>query len=100
MAIVLRISGTSPHISPMSTKRPCVVCGLEFKPRRSDAKTCCDTCRKRLQRGQHLAYLREWPPARQRAREAIHLALADAIAVESVVRAPRRQRRKITSRTV
>src|SRR5260370_18824282 len=84
----------------MFTKRPCAVCGLEFKPRRSDAKTCCDTCRKRLQRGQHLAYLREWPPARQRAREAIHQALADAIAVERVARAARRQRRIIGRRAV
>ena len=82
------------------SKRPCAVCGLEFKPHRSDAKTCCDTCRKRLQSGRRFDYLQSWPPARQAARLATHRALADAIAIERMVKAARRERRVLGRRMV
>jgi predicted nucleic acid-binding Zn ribbon protein len=31
--------------------RPCIACGKDFIPTRSDAKTCSDRCRQRLHRG-------------------------------------------------
>ena len=45
-----------------------------------------------LERGQHLAYIRDWPPAQQQARRALHQALQDSIDVEKMVRATRRER--------
>jgi uncharacterized protein YfaQ (DUF2300 family) len=78
----------------------CCVCGLVFKPAQYHAKTCSSTCRQRLRRGGHLAYIADWPQARQQARRALHQALADVIIIERTVRAARRQRRKIVSRAV
>jgi hypothetical protein len=46
------------------------------------------------------AYLAKLPPAQQNARRAIHEALTDAIAIEKVVKAARRERRIISRRTV
>jgi hypothetical protein len=51
------------HVLPMATKRPCVVCGLEFMPIRNDGKTCSDTCRQRLPRVGHNVYIETLPQA-------------------------------------
>jgi hypothetical protein len=83
----------------MSIKRPCAVCGLEFKPVRNDAKTCSNTCRKRRAVGR-LAYIAELPQVQQRARRALHQAIEDAIAIERVVRTARLERRKLGRRAV
>jgi hypothetical protein len=47
---------------------PCRVCGLEFTPSRRDAVTCTSTCRKRLQRGHGLDYVKSRQSANIRMR--------------------------------
>jgi hypothetical protein len=84
----------------MPTQRHCLVCGSEFRPQRTDAKTCTDVCRQRLHRGRRFDYLAGWPPARLAARLATHQAIADAIAIERMVKAARRERRKLARRIV
>jgi hypothetical protein len=84
----------------MPMKRPCAVCGLTFQPTQYHAKVCCATCRQRLHRGGRLFYVEELPQVQQQARRALHQAIEDTIAIEKVVRAARRERRKIGRRMV
>jgi hypothetical protein len=76
-----------------SDQRPCRVCGLDFRPVRFDALTCCDPCRKRRSRGQDLAYLEAMPPEQARARRFVHEALISDIEIRKMVIASRRERR-------
>jgi hypothetical protein len=104
MVIRLCASRDRAHIHgqmrPLAAKRPCLVCGSEFRPVRSDARCCTSTCRQRLHRGQRLAYLQDCPPAQQLARQTLHQAIEDTIAIEKVVRAARRERRMLARRMV
>jgi hypothetical protein len=77
----------------LSDERPCCVCGLEWRPKRFDAVTCSDACRKRLERGGYLAYLRDWPADRAQARMFLHDALKASIDTQKSVTATRRERR-------
>jgi hypothetical protein len=76
-----------------SAKRPCRVCGLEWRPIRFDALTCTDACRQRLCRGQDLAYLKDWPPDVARARRFVHEAIVFDIETAKAVAAMKRERR-------
>jgi hypothetical protein len=76
-----------------SDRRPCRVCGLDFRPVRFDALTCSDPCRKRRSRGQDLAYLAAMPPEQARARRFVHEALISDIEMRKMVIASRRERR-------
>jgi hypothetical protein len=95
----LPISVASPHMTVMSAKRRCIVCGMEFVGR-SDSWCCTVTCRSRLHRGGRLAYLAELPQAQQQARRACHEAAEAILATERLVRAARRERRTISRRAV
>ena len=73
---------------------PCRVCGLEFTPSRRDAVTCTSTCRKRLQRGHGLDYVkskaeREYQDALEHKRQAA----ANCATIIRQNRAARRERR-------
>jgi predicted nucleic acid-binding Zn ribbon protein len=76
-----------------SDRRPCRVCGLDFRPVRFDALTCSDPCRKRRSRGQDLAYLAAMAPDQARARRSVHEALISDIEIRKMVIASRRERR-------
>jgi hypothetical protein len=76
-----------------SDRRPCRVCGLDFRPVRFDALTCSDPCRKRRSRGQDLAYLAATAPDQARARRFVHEALISDIEIRKMVIASRRERR-------
>jgi hypothetical protein len=52
--------------------RPCRVCGLMFTPPRFDARTCSDTCRKRLSRGHDLEYLAGLSAKERREHQSYH----------------------------
>jgi hypothetical protein len=76
-----------------SDRRPCRVCGLDFRPVRFDALTCSDPCRKRRSRGGDLAYLAAMTPELARARRFVHEALISEIEIRKMVIASRRERR-------
>lgn len=76
-----------------SDRRPCRVCGLDFRPVRFDALTCSDPCRKRRSRGQDLVYLAALAPDQARARRFVHEALISDIEIRKMVIASRRERR-------
>jgi len=79
--------------------RYCRVCGLRFTPTRRDALVCTDACEKRRQRGDDLAYLKDFSadPVRTAARRSLHdidEATIKAMGYLDAARRDRQQRRR------
>jgi hypothetical protein len=93
---------------PKEPTRYCFGCGRDDWVReftRFDAKTCSGACRIRVMRdieqGHPLAYIDamdDWTEAQKRARRSLHQAIDDMIAIEKMVRAARRERRRAATR--